>query len=64
MMDKQTEKWAFNYLFIRELTDENCNKSPFHQLALCLSVRAMQYMLDMNKNTKIPDDLVHKLPFK
>ena len=29
-----------------------------------ISVRAMQYMLDMNANTKIPDDLVHELPFK
>ena len=35
-MDKQTEKWTLNYWFIRELTDENCNKSPDHQLALCL----------------------------
>ena len=33
-------------------------------LYIVLSVRAMQYMIDMNKNTKIPDDLVHKLPFK
>ena len=27
------------------------------------SVRAMQYMLDMTGNTKILDDLVHKLSF-
>ena len=35
-----------------------------HVYPFYISVRAMQYMLDMNKNTKIPDDLVHKLPFK
>ena len=29
-----------------------------------ISVRAMKYMLNMNANTKIPDDLVHKLPFR
>ena len=28
------------------------------------SVRAMQYVLDIIKNTKKPDDLVHKLPYK
>ena len=28
------------------------------------SVRAMQYKLDTTANTKIPDNLVHKLPFK
>ena len=28
------------------------------------SVRAMQYVLDMALNTKIPDDLVHKLSFE
>ena len=28
------------------------------------SVRAMQYVLDMNVNAKIPDDLVHKLSFE
>ena len=28
------------------------------------SVRAMQYMLDLNVNAKISDDLVHKLPYK
>ena len=28
------------------------------------SVRAMQYELDMTKNAKKPDDLVHKLPYE
>ena len=28
------------------------------------SVRGMQYVLDMNLNTKKPDDLVHFLPYK
>ena len=28
------------------------------------SVRAMQYVLDVTVNTKNPDDLVHKLPYK
>ena len=28
------------------------------------SVRAMQYVLDMNVNAKKPDDLVHLLPHK
>ena len=28
------------------------------------SVRAMQSMLDMSVNAKIPDDLVHKLSFE
>ena len=28
------------------------------------SVRGMQYMLEVNMNTKIADDLVHKLPYK
>ena len=28
------------------------------------SVRAMQYVLDMTINSKKPDDLVHKLPYK
>ena len=35
-----------------------------YYLHMYFSVRAMQSMLDMNVNTKIPDDLVHKLPFK
>ena len=29
-----------------------------------ISVRAMQYVLDMTMNSKKPDDLVHKLPYK
>ena len=29
-----------------------------------VSIRAMQYMLDMNVNAKISHDLVHKLPYK
>ena len=29
-----------------------------------ISIRAMQYMLDMKVNTKKPDDLVHLLPHK
>ena len=29
-----------------------------------ISVRAMQYVLDMTVNSKKPDDLVHKLPYK
>ena len=28
------------------------------------SVRAMQYILDIAINTKIPEDVVHELPFK
>ena len=28
------------------------------------SVRGMQYMLEVNMNTKIADYLVHKLPYK
>ena len=31
---------------------------------LAISVRAMQYVLDMTVNSKKPDDLVHKLPYK
>ena len=31
---------------------------------LSTSVRAMQYVLDMTVNSKKPDDLVHKLPYK
>ena len=39
------------------------------QLSICnrrraTSVRAMQYKLDTTANTKIPDNLVHKLPFE
>ena len=29
-----------------------------------ISIRAMQYVLDMTINSKKPDDLVHKLPYK
>ena len=29
-----------------------------------VSVRAMQYELDMTKNAKKPDDLIHKLPYE
>ena len=29
-----------------------------------ISVRAMQYVLDMTVNSKKPDDLVHKPPYK
>ena len=29
-----------------------------------ISVRGMQYVLDMTVNTKKPDDLAHKLPYK
>ena len=31
---------------------------------MSVSVRAMQYVLDMNVNAKIPDNLVHKLSFE
>ena len=38
--------------------------SLFASYSSYISVRAMQYVLDMALNTKIPDDLVHKLSFE
>ena len=33
-------------------------------MSLCNSVRGMQYVLDMNVNTKKPDNLAHLLTYK
>ena len=35
---------------------------PAKKAPICNSVRAMQYILDWDVNTKILDDLVHDLP--
>ena len=43
---------------------ENYDVSKKKQTSMWYSVRAMQSMLDMTVNAKIPDNLVHKLSFE
>ena len=39
-------------------------KNNYCNYCISCSVRAMQYVLEMTVNAKIPDDLVHKLSFE